>query len=54
MVSLPAGWIVMKQIDLAEARAKLSLRVDRAANGEGVIIAKSGIPLARLVPESTS
>ena len=40
----------MKQLNLAEAKAKLSHLVDRAAKGEGVIIAKSGIPMAKLVP----
>ena len=40
----------MKQLNLAEAKAKLSHLVDQAARGEGVIIAKSGIPLAKLVP----
>jgi prevent-host-death family protein len=40
----------MKQINLAEAKAKLSQLVDQAAKGKGVIIAKSGIPIAKLVP----
>ncbi len=40
----------MKQVNLAEARAKLSHFVDQAAKGKGVIIAKSGIPVAKLVP----
>ena len=40
----------MKQLNLAEAKAKLSHLVDQAAKGKGVIIAKSGIPMARLVP----
>jgi prevent-host-death family protein len=40
----------MKQLNLAEAKAKLSHLVDRAAKGKGVIIAKSGIPMAKLVP----
>jgi prevent-host-death family protein len=34
----------------AEAKARLSELVDQAAKGRGVIIAKSGIPLAKLVP----
>ena len=42
--------IVMKQLNLAEAKAKLSHLVDQAARGKGVIIAKSGIPMAKLVP----
>jgi prevent-host-death family protein len=44
------GRIVMKQLNLAEAKAKLSHLVDQAARGKSVIIAKSGIPMAKLVP----
>jgi len=40
----------MKQLNLAEAKAKLSHLVSQAAKGKSVIIAKSGIPLAMLVP----
>jgi prevent-host-death family protein len=40
----------MKQLNLAEAKARLSHLVDQAARGKGVIIAKSGIPMAKLVP----
>jgi len=40
----------MKQLNLAEAKAKLSQLVNEAAKGRGVIIAKSGIPMAKLVP----
>ena len=40
----------MKQINLAQAKARLSHLVDRAAKGEAVVIAKSGIPMAKLVP----
>ena len=40
----------MKQINLAEAKAKLSELVDAAARGDGTIIAKSGTPVAMLVP----
>jgi prevent-host-death family protein len=42
--------VVMKQVNIAEAKAKLSHLVDQAAKGRGVIIAKSGIPMAKLVP----
>ena len=45
-----AGWIAMKQLNLAEAKARLSHLVNQAAKGKGVIIAKSGIPMAKLVP----
>jgi prevent-host-death family protein len=40
----------MKQLNLADAKAKLSHLVDQAAKGKGVIIAKSGVPMAKLVP----
>jgi prevent-host-death family protein len=40
----------MKQLNLAEAKANLSRLVDQAAKGKSVIIAKSGIPMAKLVP----
>jgi prevent-host-death family protein len=40
----------MKQINLTEAKARLSHLVEQAARGKGVIIAKSGIPMAKLVP----
>ncbi len=40
----------MKQVNLAEAKAKLWHLVDQAAKGRGVIIAKSGVPMAKLVP----
>jgi prevent-host-death family protein len=49
-MSFVNGWIMMKQLNLAEAKAKLSHLVDQAARGKGVIIAKFGIPMAKLVP----
>jgi prevent-host-death family protein len=42
--------IAIKQLNLTEAKAKLSYLVDQAAKGNSVIIAKSGIPMAKLVP----
>lgn len=38
------------QINIAEAKAKLSELLDRALAGEEIVIARSGKPLARLVP----
>jgi prevent-host-death family protein len=38
------------QVNLAEAKAKLSELLDRALAGEEVIIARAGKPLARLAP----
>src|SRR5580704_15340821 len=40
----------MKQLNLAQAKAKFSELVDAAARGDGTIIAKSGTPVAMLVP----
>jgi prevent-host-death family protein len=42
----------MKQINIYEAKTQLSHLVDLARKGESFTIAKSGIPLARLVPLS--
>lgn len=36
--------------NIYEAKTRLSHLVDRAAKGEEVIIAKAGVPLAKLVP----
>ncbi|MEN0065664.1 MAG: type II toxin-antitoxin system prevent-host-death family antitoxin [Myxococcota bacterium] len=38
-----------RTLNLAEARAALSRLVEEVANGEEIIIAKAGRPLARLV-----
>ena len=40
----------MKQINLYKAKTDLSSLVDKASKGETFIIAKSGIPLAKLGP----
>lgn len=37
-------------VNLYEAKTKLSSLVERAANGEEIVIAKGGKPRARLVP----
>lgn len=39
-----------KQLNVAEAKAKLSQLVDQAARGKTVVIAKAGLPVAKLVP----
>jgi len=39
-----------KTLNLYEAKSHLSELVERAASGEEIIIAKSGRPMARLVP----
>ena len=38
--------------NLYEAKTHLSHLVDRAAKGEEIVIAKAGVPLAKLVPVS--
>ena len=40
----------MTQVNVAEAKAKLSDLVERAARGEEIVIARNGRPRARLVP----
>ena len=40
----------MKQINLYKAKTELSSLVDQASKGETFVIAKSGIPLAKLGP----
>ena len=37
-------------VNLAEAKAKLSALVDRAAAGEEIILSRAGRPVARLMP----
>lgn len=41
---------MVRQINIAEAKAKLSELLDRALAGEEIVIARAGKPLARLVP----
>jgi prevent-host-death family protein len=38
------------QVNIAEAKAKLSALLDRALAGEEIVIARAGKPMARLVP----
>lgn len=39
-----------ESVNIAEAKAKLSALVDRAAAGEEIILSKAGRPVARLMP----
>jgi prevent-host-death family protein len=41
---------VAKLVNLYDAKTQLSDLVDRAARGEEIVIAKAGVPMARLVP----
>lgn len=43
----------MKKVDIHQATTQFSRLVDLAANGEEIIIAKAGRPVARLVPYQT-
>jgi len=38
------------QVNIAEAKAKLSELIDRALAGEEIVLARAGKPLVRLVP----
>ena len=40
----------MKQVNLYEAKTRLSSLVDEAAAGEEILIAKNGKPMAKLTP----
>jgi prevent-host-death family protein len=40
----------MNQVNIHQAKTQLSRLVERVAGGEEIIIAKSGKPIARLVP----
>ena len=42
-----------KVINLYEAKSQLSTLVEEAAAGEEIVIAKAGVPRARLVPVRT-
>lgn len=39
-----------QSVNIAEAKAKLSALVDRAAAGEEIILSRAGRPVARLMP----
>jgi prevent-host-death family protein len=39
-----------KTVNIAEAKANLSVLVDRATAGEDIVIARKGKPLVRLIP----
>jgi prevent-host-death family protein len=41
---------VTQFVSLYDAKTRLSALVDRAAAGEEIVIAKNGVPCARLVP----
>jgi prevent-host-death family protein len=47
---MPRKPIVRETVSLYQAKTQLSRLVDRAAEGEEIVISKSGRPRARLVP----
>ena len=47
---MPCKPVVRETVSLYQAKTQLSRLVDRAAEGEEIVIAKSGRPRARLVP----
>lgn len=44
------GSVVDMTLNLYEAKTQLSALVDKAADGEEIVIAKNGTPMAKLVP----
>jgi prevent-host-death family protein len=42
--------MMTRSVNIAEAKAKLSALVDRAAAGEEIVLSRSGRPVARLMP----
>jgi prevent-host-death family protein len=47
---MPRKPLVRETVSLYQAKTQLSRLVDRAAEGEEIVISKSGRPRARLVP----
>ena len=47
---MPRKPVVRETVSLYQAKTQLSRLVDRAAEGEEIVISKSGRPRARLVP----
>jgi prevent-host-death family protein len=50
---VPKGKMAPVQVNLYEAKTQLSSLVERAAQGEEIVIAKAGKPMARLTPMAT-
>lgn len=50
---IQGGQIMSEQVNISDARMRLSQLVDRAEAGEEIIIARAGRPAARLVPVSS-
>jgi prevent-host-death family protein len=50
LLAMPRKRVVRETVSLYQAKTHLSRLVDRAAEGEEIVISKSGRPRARLVP----
>jgi prevent-host-death family protein len=50
LVNLVKVRMMTQFVSLYDAKTRLSALVDRAAAGEEIVIAKNGVPCARLVP----
>jgi prevent-host-death family protein len=50
MTNMKAASPKPRYVNLADAKARLSALVDRAATGEEIVIAKDHRPVAKLVP----
>lgn len=44
----------MDEVGIRELKAKLSSYIDRAKNGETIVVTERGIPVARLIPATAS
>jgi len=44
----------MPQVNIHEAKTQLSKLIERALRGEEVVIARAGVPVARLMPVESS
>jgi len=51
---LLTGVVVMKQVNIHEAKTTLSQLIAEAERGEEVVIARNGVPVVRLVPVTTA
>ena len=50
VISGHAAFMKIRVVNIAEAKAHLPELIERAANGETIVLARAGKPRARLVP----
>ena len=53
MADLATKALTMQQIQITQAKARLSSLLERVEAGEEIVITRRGRPIARLVPERT-